>query len=753
MSHCFLPPPPPLLQLVPEGTLFEPHNIISDSCRYMYMYCMNTIHVCGARLHVHVNLCIAIYMYFDIVCFVCVCLCVHVTIPKSVLKHLCCLSTSVVSLPTLSTPSSSSTSSPAPSPSPSEPNQYLVGSVAEDAMSHVGQKSQKQVPKLLSMGAIAAQEQQVSALRELLKQEESRLDMLKKAKGDQSQGAATQHLSNSHTKPSDALIQTTVGGVIHTNSVSTASSNASNRGHASSRQTRLPPQQQQQVQLHGPGMSSRLQQLVESVAVDQLSSQTSKLKQSIHVQQQNLLNTTSLLSHTLKMQLANQKAGSPEVITISDSPSPMSPPPLTSVQSNPPMAIQVPTISSGQQLLKLDESAILRAIENSRRYKEFMMKQANSKRVFQKQIEKRIATAPYPKTFRQVWPIIPVHDPSFIKSLGLETVTMFFDPRWRTELAKPPPASKVKPICNQCGCDFASAWQIRKNNAKQVLLCESCDFANLKLLQRTKLAGQLKELVESIRTDEEKFSGECEDARKKMVASERQAILASQGLTRAVTNSQKSVITQQPGLTKTTAVASKTTVVPTLTQYPSSNHLSTASELVSVLKPDTKVTPSATLSQAVIPSILPSQVSQDGDKRLSTTPVSQSMAKETPESSRKRKHEDKDPGSGRKAAKGSPNLDQTLNRITEQLLRKQVDEKCKEQNHEPQHQASPPPPPPPPPPAAVPLAEAARPTISADSAGGGPPSITAVTNSSSRKSRRKGNPRQNRHLSNSSATD
>ena len=61
-------------------------------------------------------------------------------------------------------------------------------------------------------------------------------------------------------------------------------------------------------------------------------------------------------------------------------------------------------------------------------------------------------------------------------------------------------SSRVKPICNQCGCDYASAWQIRKNNSKQLLLCEACDFLNLKLLQRSKLATQLKELVSTIVT-------------------------------------------------------------------------------------------------------------------------------------------------------------------------------------------------------------------------------------------------------------
>ena len=238
----------------------------------------------------------------------------------------------------------------------------------------------------------------MTALRELLKQEEGRLCMLKKVKGDQKHS----HLANSKTEGGNH-----VGGVIQ----STASRNSTASSRSRSTARKAPSH-------GGPGMSSRLQQLVESVAVDQISSQTSKLKQSFQQQQQQLL-----------PQGGKQMSNKSEVITIHDSSAKISPPPLTSVQSNAPMVLQMSAISSGHQLLKLDDAAVTRAIENSRRYKEFVMKQANSKRAFQKQIEKRIASAPYPKTFRQVWPIIPVYDPTFIKNLGLETVTMFFDPK------------------------------------------------------------------------------------------------------------------------------------------------------------------------------------------------------------------------------------------------------------------------------------------------------------------------------------
>ena len=113
-----------------------------------------------------------------------------------------------------------------------------------------------------------------------------------------------------------------------------------------------------------------------------------------------------------------------------------------------------------------------------------------------KSLDKKVLSAPYPKTYRQVWPIVPVSDGDFMKNFGLEAVCHYFDSKWQMEhLVKQKNASaSSKPVCNQCKCDFASAWQVRKSNAHSLLLCESCDFKNLKTLQREKIANHLKEL-------------------------------------------------------------------------------------------------------------------------------------------------------------------------------------------------------------------------------------------------------------------
>ena len=140
-----------------------------------------------------------------------------------------------------------------------------------------------------------------------------------------------------------------------------------------------------------------------------------------------------------------------------------------------------------------------------------------------------MVVAPYPKTFRQVWPLIPVHDTSFVRNFGLESVMHHFDPQSKALQEKS--NSKVKPICNQCGCDFASAWQIRKSNSKQLLLCEACDFQNLKILQRSKLSNQLKELLESIKSEQTKFIAECEETRKQILEHEKQAAVSPPPLT------------------------------------------------------------------------------------------------------------------------------------------------------------------------------------------------------------------------------
>ena len=71
---------------------------------------------------------------------------------------------------------------------------------------------------------------------------------------------------------------------------------------------------------------------------------------------------------------------------------------------------------------RADNVVIQQAVENSRRYKDYLMKQSHVRRSFQKQMEKKIAMCPYPKTFRQVWPVVPVHDPSFVRNFGLEAI-------------------------------------------------------------------------------------------------------------------------------------------------------------------------------------------------------------------------------------------------------------------------------------------------------------------------------------------
>lgn len=253
------------------------------------------------------------------------------------------------------------------------------------------------------------------------------------------------------------------------------------------------------------------------------------------------------------------------------------------------------------------------------------MKQSTLKRNFQKQIDKKIGAAAYPKTFRQVWPIIPVNDPAFIKNIGLETITTYFDPAYnKTAVTQP---TKIKPTCNQCGCDFASAWQIRKNNSKQVLLCEACDFTNLKLFQRSKLATQLKELMDDVRKGEEKFNAECEEAKQQTIAVE------------------KAMLLKQPLTIKSDAIIGggsvtqvKKLVNPVVTN--GGTHLATSS----------------------------------GGKAVASGGLATSYVDDN---IRKRKSlEDHDSsGSVAKVPKTSANLDRTLNKISQQLIQKQVVEK------------------------------------------------------------------------------
>ena len=558
------------------------------------------------------------------------------------------------------------------------------------------------------------------------------------------------------------------------------------------------------------GISSRLQQIVDTVAVDQAlgsissasahnalrslnSSAQVKLLGSMQTPPVPSLITTSNSSQKLsngtpfhqlsssnmpplRPKLPSGSRSSHEIITIGDSPVTKNPPPLLPTPSTGltglpshvriPTAtatgsIQVPAISSTSRALSAIANAsaghtldTMEAIENSKRYKEYRMKQLHSKKTFQKQIERRMISSPYPKTFRQVWPVVPIQDPAFVRNFGLESVLHHFDSSLKALHEKSNNASKVKPICNQCGCDFASAWQIRKNNSKQLLLCEACDFQNLKILQRTKLSNQLKDLLESIEKEEEKFSQQCEEALKQVIALEKQSVLASQANRPPPLTSNLQGKQQQSGdLSNHTVVR-----IPDL----AGGH-TTSARLASIIGGSggsvlMKGSGGATYStgkksqqahevtvvqpRAVIPSII-GQISHNGG-----------------ESSRKRK----DPLSlgGRDGAlpasktfKVGSVLDQTLSKISQQLIHRKLDEQRQElvgesfvvggggggdrgrENMDRRGNASPSPSPSP---------AGAPPTT------GRPTPSSAKSRREGRKSRRKGTPRHKRHLSSSSVT-
>ena len=407
------------------------------------------------------------------------------------------------------------------------------------------------------------------------------------------------------------------------------------------------------------------------------------------------------------------KSNSPDVITISDTPSPNSPPALISSSISLPSVIQVPGVSTFADS-DLTEDTILKSVEGSRKYREYILKHANSRRLFQKQMDKKVANAPYPKTFRQVWPIIPVQDSQFLKNLGLETVTVYFDPNWKANFNKSSQASKAKPVCNQCGCDFASAWQIRKNNSKQVLLCESCDFTNLKVLQRTKLANQLKDLMDGVKKEEDKFYDEFEEGKKQIIAAEKAITLSQWNKAKAAAQlgDRKSHDNHVPNHTMSATLSSQ------------------AKELggakMQALSKDRVST--------TIPSLLPTS-NHERTTYLTSSDI------------RKRKSNQDTASIPRKSSK----VDNTLTRLTQQLLIKQVDEKCKK--HRQTHTPSPTPqvlsstttPPPPP---LQPVTNDATSTGSGTGSGTG-----AGASIDARKNRRKGKPRQNRFLSNSSITE
>lgn len=586
----------------------------------------------------------------------------------------------------------------------------------------------------------------VVVLRELLQQEEQKLTMLKQIRTLQDTPLTSENSPGVVTRSNQSKPNIVV---VPGNQKSLSTSNVS----ATS------------------GISSRLQHLVDTIAVDQalnscsqhLNSGSRLIKPAPPSQPHttapppltstpltlasthqnnpkqkslNLLNQTLIQSlATPSMRLSGITGNSAkEVITISDSPSPVSknPPPLLPTPSTTSVAaprrlgtlsvsssssIQVPTISSTiaksqlQAVTLADTSGkskdlvLQQVVENSKRYRDYLMKQLHVRRSFQKQMEKRITIAPYPKTFRQVWPVIPVHDATFVRNFGLEAIFLHFDPNKKMMQEKATASSKVKPVCNQCGCDFASAWQIRKSNSKQLLLCEACDFHNLKVLQRSKLANQLKELVESIKKEEEKFHSECEEARNQVVALEKQTVLASQGHRPPPLTSQL-----QPrgsggnlglGALNPTSL---TNHVITATGQASGKQGSTSGSEVVVVRNEQP--------RAVVPSVLPKAGG-----------LQQASAVEVP--SRKRKEAPSSHSLPSKAYKPGSTLDLTLNKLTQQLIKRKLDEQREERRQ---------------------LQEAESERGKKDTS---PPSVAGTE---SRKSRRKGTPRHKRHLSSSSVT-
>ena len=546
---------------------------------------------------------------------------------------------------------------------------------------------------------------QVDALRELLEKEEQKLTIMKGLRSSNSPSAAppnitisSRHtssgaLNNSHTTSTKSIKHSIV--VVPGNQKSSSSVRMTN---ASS------------------GISNRLQQLVDTIAVDQalnskqfgtkaggvakvlrpVGAETvcvtatppvpslTSISTSAKRQTMSLINDTIMqLSNSippLKPNLNSTSSFSHEVITISDSPVTSAPPPLlpSLPRSTPSLStlnpIQVPTISTVSSNPKhtstavsqsVKEQVVMQAVENSRQYKDFLMKESHAQKNFQKQMDRKLVLAPYPKTFRPVWPIIPVHDPSFMRSVGLETVCLHFDANLKATFNKTNNASKVKPICNQCGCDFASAWQIRKSNSKQLLLCEACDFQNLKILQRSKLSNQLKELLESIRKDEEKFEAECEEARKQVVA------LQKQELRIAVPVINPPPLTSQLNQRVITSPALTSLNPASLTNHVIQATATTDQKLAKRVKPAAAVYPTTRPSalatarkELTIPSIL-GQTSQ----HTSSTEVINPRKRKDVSSSQLPPSKTFKPGSA---------IDQTLSKLSHQLIKRKLDEQRQE---------------------------------------------------------------------------
>jgi hypothetical protein len=403
----------------------------------------------------------------------------------------------------------------------------------------------------------------------------------------------------------------------------------------------------------------------------------------------------------------------------------------------------------------------MEAIENSKRYKEYRMKQLHSRKTFQKQIERRMISSPYPKTFRQVWPVVPIQDPAFIRNFGLESVLHHFDSSLKALHEKSSNASKVKPICNQCGCDFASAWQIRKNNSKQLLLCEACDFQNLKILQRTKLSNQLKDLLESVEKEEEKFTQQCEEALKQVIALEKQSVLVSQAnrpppLTSNLQSRQQSDLSTNHTVVRIPDLTGGHTTSTRLANIIGGSALLKGS-IVAPYYPSKKAQAhevTVVQPRAVIPSII-GQISHNGGGGGAGGVGGESSRKrKDPPSLSGSSSSTREPAS--KTFKAGSVLDQTLSKISQQLIHRKLDEQRQElvgesvvigggggggdrgrENVDHRGYASPSPSPSP---AAAPI-----------TTGKAAPS-SAKSRREGRKSRRKGTPRHKRHLSSSSVT-
>ena len=143
--------------------------------------------------------------------------------------------------------------------------------------------------------------------------------------------------------------------------------------------------------------------------------------------------------------------------------------------------------------------------------KELIQRHLASRKILRRQLERKLGSVPYPKTYRQVWPVIPVSDPMFLGSVGLEAVCSTLDPTFKTREPKRRPSTAPKPVCQQCGSDYAPAWQVRKKSDSTYLLCEMCDFANLKSVHRDKIASQLKELSSMVNREFSDLDRKFED--------------------------------------------------------------------------------------------------------------------------------------------------------------------------------------------------------------------------------------------------